>query len=116
MLKVILIVIVAFFSAVGVCDLLHSLWEKLLTPKRKPLTLHISFLDGQTDDEFLLWITDHIKWYGKKLAEHYLVVTSKNDKYKLINSVGNLPIKVISTEDFLKIEDFYEQYRIKRNG
>ena len=116
MLKVILIIALTFFSCIGVCDILHTLWQMLLTPKNKPLSLHITFLDGSNDDAVLTWLSDHIKWYGKRLAERYIVVTSCDDNYVENEFYKDIPISFIKNKDFTDFGEFYEQYRIKRNG
>lgn len=114
MLKIFLIILMSLLSAIGVCDILHSLWQMLLLPKNKPLCLHITFLDGNNDDSVLQWLSDHVKWYGRKFAERYLVVADYD--IKTYETYKDIPIDFINSKDFSEIGDFYEQYRIKRNG
>ncbi|MBO7217557.1 MAG: hypothetical protein J6V50_02535 [Clostridia bacterium] len=109
MIKIIFVILMTFLSAVGICDLLHTLWEFLLTPKSKLSHIHITFLDGKNDYSTLLWLSDHIKWYGKKNANRYYVVRSDSTDLDVLESFDNSSFTLIDIQDLQKIGEAYEQ-------
>lgn len=66
MLKFIIYISVFTLCAVGLCDLLHSIWINLIKPKNRPESLFIVYLDGLDDYSVLLEVYENIRWYGDK--------------------------------------------------
>ena len=62
--------------AVGLCDLLHSVWMKLIKPKTEYESLYIVYLDGDDDYSVLLEVYEKIKWYGYDYFGNVIAVYS----------------------------------------
>ncbi len=67
MFKVILIVLMLFLSAVGVGELLHRMWMRLLRPKDLKCFLVVPLCDLAT--ERVTAVLEEMRWYGKNYAD-----------------------------------------------
>lgn len=99
MLRIILVIVFTIFSAIGICDLLHCIWQLILTPKSRPKTVFFLHLDGKNDYSSLLWLDDKVKWYGKNFAEQVIAVKSDNTTDDVIDSFNSGLIRFIDKED-----------------
>lgn len=68
---------------VGLCDILHIIWMKLLSPSQKPKKILITYLNGQSDYLSLNQLYEKYKWYGKDLADKIVVITDNNTDPRL---------------------------------
>lgn len=62
MTEILLWIIIAVFSLLGLSELIHILKQRLLSPKKKPEMRLVVYLDGQTPDLQLISVINEFGW------------------------------------------------------
>ena len=76
MTEIILSLTAATLCILGLTEVLHTLKQKMLFPKKYPKTRLIVYLDGENADLQLASIAEQYRWSGKGLAGEIVAVYS----------------------------------------
>ena len=85
MTEIILSLTAATLCILGLTEVLHTLKQKMLFPKKYPKTRLIVYLDGENADLQLASIAEQYRWSGKGLAGEIVAVYSAISSESLEN-------------------------------
>ncbi len=74
MLKIIIYIFTFILCAIGLCDILHSVWMLLIKPQVKSNSLFLIFLNGEDDYSVLFEAYEKMKWYGNRFCNQAVAV------------------------------------------
>lgn len=74
MIEYVLYAMVFALSVIGLCDLVHTLWQAILRPKARGKNILVCLLEGEFADLQLASVIDRANWYGKDYADEIVAV------------------------------------------
>lgn len=76
MSEIIVLIIFLFFAVCGVSTVCAKLWLFLVRPKKKRISVSVVNIDGDENDENLLFAFEKYRWFGKDYADFLVFVTN----------------------------------------
>ena len=107
---IILYLFLLLFIVVGICDIFHSIYIRLILPRNPLKKIVICRLDNSEIDEQIEYLSQQYKWYGTKCYDKFICLCDKNDA-NLVNLKFSEEFTFIDTKDAFKIYDLLgEEY------
>ncbi|MBR4911162.1 MAG: hypothetical protein IKZ47_07595 [Clostridia bacterium] len=111
MIKTIILTLAVTFSALGICDFLHTLRSTLLLPDVKTNKYSVLFLKHGHALSQLRFISFKLRWYGGEFADRVLAISDDLDPAEIAlcekYSYGS-SIRICSLCDISSIINLYE--------
>lgn len=76
MSEIIVFLIFLFFAVCGVSTVCAKMWLFLVRPQNKRKSVSVINIDGEENEENLLYAFEKYRWYGKDYADFLVFVTN----------------------------------------
>ncbi len=76
MSEIIVLVIFLFFAVCGVSTICAKLWLFLVRPQHRRCSISVVHIDGEENDDNLVYALEKYRWYGKDYADYIIFVTN----------------------------------------
>ena len=106
MSEIIVLVIFLFFAVCGVSAICAKLWLFLVRPHKKRNSISVISINGEENDENLLFALEKYRWYGKDYADYLIFVTDSN-----ISERASVYISQYKNVFCVKEEKLFEQLK-----
>ena len=106
MVETILIIFIFILCAIGLSDMIHSIWLMIIKPKTKCKKVLLCFLTGEYADMHLRFAYEEMLWYGNKYAEEIIGIDQTTDETVQMRCqcfAENKGIKLIKENELYKI-------------
>ena len=67
-----------FFLVIGLCDFLHSIHIRIISPRKKLKKIVVCRLDDGEAEEQINYLAQQYRWYGNKCFDKFICLCDKD--------------------------------------